>query len=114
MTSSEPTPAFDVAIEQRGDTLVAAPSGELDIASAPLLLSALRAHEPFDRLVIDLRQLSFMDSSGLRLLVSERDRADADGYGFTLVRGGAEISRLLRLTRLDEKLPFADAAEAGI
>jgi anti-sigma B factor antagonist/stage II sporulation protein AA (anti-sigma F factor antagonist) len=111
MTTLEPTPTFEVAVERRGGTLVAAPSGELDIATAPLLIAALRAHDDYERLVVDLRLLSFMDSSGLRLLVAETDRAEARGYQLQLVRGGAEVSRLLRLTRFDEKLPFVDADE---
>jgi anti-sigma B factor antagonist len=111
MTSLEPTPAFDVAVERRDETLVAAPSGELDLATAPLLLAALREHDDYERLVIDLRLLSFMDSSGLRLLVAESDRASRAGYELRIVRGGAEVRRLLRLTRLDEQLPFVDADE---
>lgn len=109
MTSLEPTPAFDVAVQRRDGTLVAVPAGELDLATAPQLIAALRSHDDYERLVIDLRSLSFMDSSGLRLLVSESDRAQRAGYELRLVRGGAEVSRLLRLTRLDEKLPFVDA-----
>ncbi|MDO8210501.1 STAS domain-containing protein [Conexibacter sp. CPCC 206217] len=111
MTSLGPIPTFEVAVERREKTLVATPAGELDLATAPQLLAALRAHDDYERLVIDLRSLSFMDSSGLRLLVSERDRAVAGGYELRLVRGGAEIGRLLRLTRLDEKLPFVEAEE---
>ncbi|MDO8185409.1 STAS domain-containing protein [Conexibacter sp. JD483] len=113
MTSLDANPAFDVAVERRERMLVASPAGELDLATAPLLLAALRSHfeEGDERLVIDLRQLSFMDSSGLRLLVSEADRAQRDGYELTIVRGGAEVSRLVRLTRLDEKLPFADSID---
>ncbi|MDW5598492.1 STAS domain-containing protein [Conexibacter stalactiti] len=109
MTSLEPTPAFDVSVERREATLVAAPAGELDLATAPQLIAALRSHDDYERLVIDLRSLSFMDSSGLRLLVAETDRASRGGYVLQLVRGGPEVGRLLRLTRLDEKLPFIDA-----
>lgn len=114
MTSSEPTPVFDVEVRRREAMLVAAPSGELDIASAPRLIAALREHDGYERLVIDLRLLSFMDSSGLRLLVAESARAEHAGYDLRIVRGGPEIGRLLRLTRLDEKLPFTDAAALGL
>jgi len=109
MTSLGSTPSFDVAVDRAGGRLLAAPSGELDLATAPLLIAALRAHDGCERVVIDLRGLSFMDSSGLRLLVSEHARAQAEGYELQLVRGGPEVARLLRLTRLDEQLPFVDA-----
>lgn len=109
MTSLGSTPSFDVAVDRSGGRLLAAPSGELDLATAPLLIAALRAHDGCDHVVIDLRGLSFMDSSGLRLLVSESSRAESEGYELSLVRGGPEVGRLLRLTRLDEQLPFVDA-----
>lgn len=114
MTSLDPTPLFDVAVERRGAMLLATPSGELDIASAPRLTATLREHDGFARLVIDLRALSFMDSSGLRLLVSEHARAQRCGYELGLVRGGAEIGRVLELTRLDERLPFGEADALGL
>lgn len=110
MTSLGSTPSFDVVVDRTGERLLATPSGELDLATAPLLIAALRAHDGCPQVVIDLRGLSFMDSSGLRLLVSEQARAQEEGYELSLVRGGPEIARLLRLTRLDEQLPFVDAA----
>jgi len=113
MTSLDSTPSFDVVVERRDGRLTAAPTGELDLATAPRLIAALRAHDDYDQLVIDLRGLSFMDSSGLRLLVAETDRAQQEGYELSLVRGGPEVGRLLRLTRLDERLPFVDADGAG-
>lgn len=114
MTSLESTPLFGVAIERRGETLLATPSGELDVATVPRLTAALREHDGFARLVIDLRSLSFMDSSGLRLLVGEHDRAQRHGYVLALVPGGPEVSRLLRVTRLDERLPFDEAGALGL
>ncbi|ADB51852.1 STAS domain-containing protein [Conexibacter woesei] len=114
MTSLEPNPLFCVAVERRGETLVATPSGELDVATVPQLAAALREHDGFARLLIDLRPLSFMDSSGLRLLVAEHDRAQRGGYELALVRGGAEVDRLLRVTRLDERLPLGEADALGL
>jgi anti-anti-sigma factor len=98
-------------VQRRDGSVVATPFGELDLVTAPQLVAAIRREEGFDRLAIDLRQLSFMGSSGLRLLVAEDDRARRHGYELKLVGGGPETARLLRLTRLDEKLPFVDAAE---
>lgn len=115
MTTSDPAPAFTVALRRRARTLVAVPNGELDIASAPLLIAALReAPDDVERLVLDLRDLTFIDSSGLRLLVSEHDRAREGGYALAIVGGAPEVDRLLRLTRLDEALPLIDADAAGL
>jgi anti-anti-sigma factor len=114
MTTPAQNPAFGVAVERHGDTLVARPSGELDLSTAPLLVERLREHAGYDRLVLDLRSLGFMDSSGLRLLVSESERAQTERYELAIVRGSAEVDRLLDLTRMDRRLPIVDAATAGV
>lgn len=114
MTTPAQNPAFGVAVDRHGDTLVARPSGELDLSTVPLLAGRLREHDGFDRLVLDLRSLGFMDSSGLRLLVSETDRAQTEGYELAIVHGSPEVDRLLELTRMDRRLPIVDAATAGV
>jgi len=108
------TTAFDVAVSRREQMLVAAPVGELDLYTAPRLTGVLRDQESFSRLVLDLRGLGFMDSTGLRLLVAETERAAAEGYELSIVPGGQEVSRLLRLTRMDERLPLADPERLGV
>ena len=70
--------AFTVRLEQRGGATVVIPTGELDLATAPSLESALgRAftESAGGRVVLDLRELEFIDSSGLRTLLTARRRA---------------------------------------
>lgn len=105
MTSPEP---FSVALERRDETLIVAPCGELDLSTAPQLSQSIRAQDGYDALVIDLRELEFMDSSGVRLLVAEQERAAAEGHELRIVRGSAEVERVLRVTRLDERLPLVN------
>jgi anti-sigma B factor antagonist len=114
MTTPGPNPAFGVAVDRQDRTLVARPAGELDLSTAPLLSGRLREHDDFDRLVLDLRSLDFMDSTGLRLLVAEQERAREGGYELAIVRGSAEVDRLLELTRMDRRLPIVDAQAAGV
>ena len=84
--------------------------GELDISSAPVLeeaLSRLEAGGP-PLLVIDLRGLEFMDSTGLRTLVSADQRARDAGRRLAIVRGPEAVDRIFNVTRLDERLELVD------
>jgi anti-sigma B factor antagonist len=85
-------------------------SGELDIATAPKLEEEVRRLEEEGRglIVLDLRGLEFMDSSGLRALLAADTRARERGARVVLVRGDERIQRVLRITRLDERLEIVD------
>lgn len=83
--------------------------GELDMSTVPILEARLR--EALDgggrRLVVDLRGLDFIDSTGLTLLVRWGRGAEQDGYELALVRGEARVHRLFELTGLDSRFTFA-------
>ncbi len=100
-----------------GAVAVIALTGELDVAGASLLENELRrvaADHDAPGLVLDLRELDFMDSTGLRLIVLADDRARAEGRDFTLVRGKPDVQRVLEITRMDDRLTIVDdPAEAG-
>lgn len=85
-------------------------TGELDISSAPVLEEALgriEAGEP-EVLLVDLRQLEFMDSTGLRTLVGANQRARAQGRRLAIVRGPEQVDRIFSVTRLDERFEIVD------
>jgi anti-sigma B factor antagonist len=63
------------------------------------------------RLVLDLRSLSFIDSTGLHLLVELHQHAQRGGVELTLVAPPAPIDRPIRLCGLDAVLPFAPAVD---
>jgi anti-sigma B factor antagonist len=102
-----------VAVRHRADTAVVHLDGELDLASGPLFESELRRAEVAGAgaLVLDLRDLQFIDSAGLRLIVSAHAQARERGQEFAVTRGPEQVQRLLELTRLDEHLRIIDAAE---
>jgi len=86
------------------------PGGELDLAGAAELERELQrlAGETLDALVIDLRDVAFMDSSGLRV-VALAARVNAEqGRRFALVRGAAQVMRVFEITRMAERLGFVD------
>ncbi len=88
--------------------------GELDIASAPVLEEALGRLERDAPalLLIDLRQLEFMDSTGLRTVVGADQRARDQGRRVAVVRGPEPVDRIFTVTRLDERLELVDEPDA--
>jgi anti-anti-sigma factor len=84
-------------------------AGELDLSSTPVLEQRLReALDSGRQLVVDLRNLDFMDSTGLTLLVRWARGAEQDGYELALVRGEPRVHRLFELTGLDAAFTFTD------
>jgi anti-anti-sigma factor len=85
-------------------------TGELDISSAPVLEEALgriEAGQP-SLLLVDLRGLEFMDSTGLRTLVSANQRARTQERRLAIVRGPEQVDRIFSVTRLDERFEIVD------
>ncbi|MBI5105339.1 MAG: STAS domain-containing protein [Solirubrobacterales bacterium] len=81
--------------------------GELDLVSAPEVerrIVELAADR--DALVVDLRALCFLDSSGLRALISASREAARQGCTVELTRGRPEVMRIFDLAGLTERLPF--------
>lgn len=104
------TSPFDVTIEERGELAHVHLHGELDISTAPRLEEHLRRIEA-DRpatLLIDLSDLDFMDSTGLRLVLAADGRARDAGRRVVLVQGNPMVQRVLRITRLDERLEIVE------
>jgi anti-sigma B factor antagonist len=84
--------------------------GELDIATVPRLQEAVQAAlagQPSE-LVIDLRPLGFLDSSGLRQMLMLADRAGEEGWELILVRPAEQVLAIFQVTRAEENLPFVD------
>lgn len=84
--------------------------GELDLATADLLERELVRVEGSDALsiVLDLSGLTFVDSTGVRLLISAHARSRADSNRLTLLRGPSSVQRVFELTGVLNILPFAD------
>jgi anti-sigma B factor antagonist len=93
-----------------GDNDVIVVSGEIDLASAPRVELAL---EPFSGqpVVLDLRRVEFIDSAGLKVLLSQRSRIEESGGDLKLVVGHGAVGRLLELTGVSEAFSITDAIE---
>ena len=88
-------------------------SGELDLASSPALQEELDriASSQSQLLIIDLRELDFMDSTGLSVLVRAHQRAEEQGRQVAMVKGPQQVQRLLSLTGVGDKLTLVDTPE---
>lgn len=84
--------------------------GELDLATADWVQAELERVESTDAgsIVLDLSRLTFMDSTGVRLLVQAHARSRADAHRLSLLRGGRAVQRVMELSGVDVLLPFAD------
>ncbi len=86
--------------------------GELDLSSVGKVEEELRRVEAEgpSLLVLDLSGLSFLDSTGLRAVVTADERARENGRRLVVVRGPDAVQRVFSITRLEERLEMVDDA----
>jgi anti-sigma B factor antagonist len=108
-------PTLEFETTRNAAVAVIAATGELDLSGAAVLeteLERLEAEPEVGTVVLDMRGLEFMDSSGLRLVVLADMRAREAGRRFALVKGAETVHRVFEITRMSERLDFvADPAE---
>ncbi len=106
----QPPESFHCESGQDGDRWWVQPAGELDLDTAPVVEQELTAARTAgaQSVVLDLRRLTFMDSTGLRLVIRWDTAAKADGFAFAIVPGTDVVQRVFRLTGMDEHLPVAE------
>lgn len=99
---------IDVGSDQAGITVTV--SGEIDIAGIGRLEQARAtalAQGP-GRLLIDLRRVEFIDSSGLKFLLDTDRLSRSAGWELQLLRPAESARKALVLTGADKHLPFVD------
>ena len=104
---------FRLEVRSQGRAIVIAVRGELDLASSPALQEELDRVSASDAemLIIDLRELDFMDSTGLSVLVRAHQRAEEHGRRLAMVKGPQQVQRLLSLTGVSDRLTVVDSPE---
>jgi anti-anti-sigma factor len=83
--------------------------GDLDMAArfqAEQALDALLA-EPVEQLVVDLGEVTFVDSTGMGMVLEVHDRARTEGFKLRLLRGPKDVQRVFELAGVADVLPFA-------
>ncbi len=113
-SASEPVAAaqFVVDAHRHRRTALVALGGELDLSTVSKVTDVLAGLAPradgLRHIVLDLRGLTFMDSTGLHALLEQKESARSDGYNFAVVRGSEAIERLLVLSGVGEMLVLVD------
>jgi anti-anti-sigma factor len=100
--------SFSVEVHPERDSVRVVPVGELDIATVGEIDARLRElnRAGFRHLVLDLRQLTFMDSSGLRMILEWDGRARRDGISFAVSPAPAAVQRMFEVAGVLDQLPF--------
>ena len=101
---------FSVSRRRAGDSIVVAPVGEIDLATIDALEAEVKAAlAEHGALVLDLREVTFIDSAGLRLVLE----TSRDASAFSVVRGPREVQRVFDLVGLEERLQMLDEPPDG-
>jgi anti-anti-sigma factor len=105
---------LEIDTRKEGGVVQVALTGEFDLAGLPRFeerIAAVESELP-DAIVIDLTGLRFMDSSGLRALVTADDRARRQQRRLAIVPGPPDVRRVFEITKLDTRLDLVDNASA--
>jgi anti-sigma B factor antagonist len=104
---------LQIDVRQDHDMVVLRLVGELDLAGAPLLQSEIDSDEVGGAaaVVLDLRELRFIDSTGLRVIFSAHARSLERGQQFAVTNGSEQVRRLLSITRVGEHVRIVDSPE---
>jgi anti-anti-sigma factor len=100
--------SLSIVSERNGEAHRVAAVGELDIATVEKLERALLEVESSDAgmIVLDLSGLSFIDSTGLRLVLDLNERCGGDTDRLRVVAGSPAVERLLDIVGLRDQLPL--------
>lgn len=101
---------FRCEVGYRPDCWVIAPSGELDLTAAPEVRAAVRVVRSRPAgVTLDLRGLTFMDSSGIKLVLELLRTAHDDGYDLVVVKGSKPVQRTLAVAGVEPALNLVEA-----
>jgi anti-sigma B factor antagonist len=105
-----PRRGLSVKAQSEGRRHTLALAGELDIATVPELdaMTERVCADGAGELVLDLRELAFIDSTGLRAILRAREQCEAHRCQLFLTPGPPAVQRLFELTGLLERLPFLE------
>ena len=118
MARQERTQGENLQVDVRSapDRIVLRLLGELDLASAPFLQDKLESAESAETplMVLDLDDLAFIDSTGLRIILAAHERSVERGQLLALTRGSQQVQRLMSITHVGEHLRIIESADAQL
>jgi anti-sigma B factor antagonist len=97
---------FDLEVARDGERAIVRPSGDVDLATSGQLTAAVLGllNHGCARVMLDLRAVTFLDSSGIRALVAVHQRAEELHVRLSVTLGGGQTRRVLELTGLLDHL----------
>jgi anti-anti-sigma factor len=104
---------LQIDVRSEPDRMVLRLHGELDLASAPLLQSEIESAEAAEAqlVVLDLDELTFIDSTGLRIILAAHERSRERGQMLALTRGSQQVRRLMSITRAGAHLRIIESPD---
>ena len=111
-----PSSQLSLEVRREGDSAVVVARGDIDLSTLAKASAALDGARAGARsVVLDLREVGFMDTSGLRLIIEEQRRAAATGYRFAVIPGPRRVQRVLEIAGLsgEDELFVDPPAERG-
>jgi anti-anti-sigma factor len=105
-------PALRVDVVWEFDAVRVCPVGEIDVGTIEELRARMNEAMAATgrRVILDLRETTFLDSAMLHLVVEANTRASSDGTLFVIIRGPRPTRRTFDIAGLSERLPFVDVA----
>lgn len=107
---------FRVDVEPDRDVVRVCPSGEVDIDTVDVIRERVEEllSAGCEYVVVDLRGVTFLDSTGLRLMIDLDARSRADGWTLAIIEGPALVQRAFELTGLGSRLPFLEGGHVAL
>lgn len=106
---------LEIAVSETGGVRLLRLRGELDMAAVDRFERLLTADQTSAAamFVLDMRGLTFIDSSGLRALIMADQRVRAEGGRFIVVRGPDQVNQVLEMTGVGQRIELVDEPPAG-
>ena len=105
---------FAMAEHRAGDATVVALRGELDFGTVGQVQGRLaELRDEGEATVLDLDGLTFMDSTGIRLVLTACEDARRGGWSFRVTRGSERVRHVLEAAQVIDRLPYDDGGNAG-
>jgi anti-anti-sigma factor len=106
---------LEIAVSESGGVRRLRLKGELDLAGVDQFERLLTADPTSEAatFVLDMRGLTFIDSSGLRALIMADRRVRAGGGHFVVVRGPDRVNKVLEMTGVAQRIDLVDEAPGG-
>ncbi len=109
-----PGSEFSVAVQSEESAEIVAVRGEIDLATADAVRAELNAALERGRpVVLDLREVAFMDTQGLAVVIEAQQAAASDGTQFAITRAPDHVHRLFDMIGLTPRLTIVDDPAAA-